>query len=82
MLAQDNSYYIENKKEFEKLMKELIDIDSERFNFQSYEFIKNMEKEIEDQKKQLAQYENFFSLLQKLTPRPFSMHDRIGDSTY
>lgn len=44
----------------------------------AYEYLVNMEKEQEEEKKELAEHRNFFSLLRKLLPRQRSIHDKIG----
>ncbi len=47
-------------------------------NVHAYMFLVDMEKELEETKKELTEHRNFFSLLRKLLPRQHSIHDKIG----
>jgi hypothetical protein len=46
--------------------------------FLAYEHIIDLEYRLEQQKKQIEEYQSFFSLMQKLLPRVPSIHDVIG----
>lgn len=46
--------------------------------FLAHEHIVDLEHQLEQQKKQIEEYQNFFSLMRKLLPRVSSIHDVIG----
>ena len=46
--------------------------------FLAHEHIVDLEIQLEKQKKQIKEYQNFFSLMRKLLPRVSSIHDVIG----
>ena len=46
--------------------------------FQAHEYIVEMERKIEEQKKQLQEYQSCFNLIGKFIPRHSSIHDIIG----
>jgi len=46
--------------------------------FLAHEHIVDLEYQVEQQKKQIEEYQSFFSLLRKLLPRVPSIYDRIG----
>ena len=45
--------------------------------FLAHEHIVDLEIQLEKQKKQIKEYQNFFSLMRKLLPRVSSIHDVI-----
>ena len=71
----------ECEKKYEELKKFILSTEKTgKLNewFLASEHIDDMEKKIIEQEKQIEEYSNFFSSLQKLLPRKFSIHDRIG----
>jgi chromosome segregation ATPase len=44
----------------------------------AHEYIVDLENQLEQQKKQIDEYQSFFSLLRKLLPSVPSIHDVIG----
>lgn len=44
----------------------------------AHNHIVSLEQEMEEQKKQIEEYEKFFSMMQSLLPRQYSIHDVIG----
>lgn len=46
--------------------------------FLAHEHIVDLENQLEQQKKQIEEYQSFFSLMRKLLPRVPSIHDVIG----
>lgn len=44
----------------------------------AHQHIVDLENELEQSKKQIEEYQNFFSTLQSLLPRVHSIHDVIG----
>jgi uncharacterized protein YydD (DUF2326 family) len=46
--------------------------------FLAYEHIIHLENELKEKKKQIEEYQSFFSLLRKLLPSVPSIYDKIG----
>lgn len=46
--------------------------------FLAYEHMIRLENELKEKKKQIEEYQSFFSLLRKLTPSVPSIYDKIG----
>ena len=42
------------------------------------QYVSDLENQLKQQKKQIEEYQSYFSLLQKLLPRVPSIHDVIG----
>ena len=69
------------KENYEALKKFIISSnENEQFGewFPAWIHIDNLEKEIEELKKENAEYKSFFSFLKKLLPKGYSIHDTIG----
>lgn len=69
----------ERADKYEDLKKQMSSKDGELKEWiLAHQHIVGLENELEQSKKQIEEYRNFFSTLQSLLPRVHSIHDVIG----
>lgn len=73
-LKEDKEKECENK--FEELKKFITLVENVEWTSALWH-IEKLEKQIEEQEKEIKQYRNFFATLQNLMPKQFSIHDTL-----